>query len=225
MLSLWDAIKTRRSIRKFSADNVPDAMVMQLLEAARLAPSGSNLQPWRFIVVRDEKTRKELRHICMEQKFIEEAPVVIVGYADLDRYSKQSRTRRRQEFAESGVLETLSGRFADPKFRASIDAAPPMPREQILISALANTYIAIEHLILMATALGLGTCWVGAYGSTAKLNSLFGLSDNYVAAAIVPVGYPAGDIPPQRPRLELEEILLKPQSRITSDEPEPAGVL
>ncbi len=210
MLTFWETIKARRSIRKFSPDDVPEELVAQMLEAARLAPSGSNTQPWRFIVVRDEETRKELRNICMGQKFIEEAPVVIVCYADLDRYSPQSRKQRRQEFAESGVMETLSGRFADPKFRASL-IDNPMPLEQMTRSALCNAYIAIEHLILMATALGVGTCWVGATNSTEKLNALFGLEDNYIAAAVVPVGYPEGDVPPQRPRLKLEEILLEPK--------------
>lgn len=217
MLTFWETITARRSIRKFSPDDVPEVVVEQMLEAARLAPSGSNIQPWRFIVVRDKETRKELRNICMGQKFIEEAPVVIVCYADLDRYSQQSRKQRRQEFAESGVLETLSGRFADPKFYASMETAPPMPREQMVTMAMANTYIAIEHLVLTAAALGLGTCWVGASNSTEKLNRLFGLADNYLAAAVVPVGYPDGDIPPQRPRLEPEEILLKPKV------PTPAG--
>ncbi len=210
MLTFWETIKARRSIRKFSPDDVPEELVEQMLEAARLAPSGSNIQPWRFVVVRDLETRKELRNICMGQKFIEEAPVVIVCYTDLDRYSQQSRKQRRQEFTDTGVLETLSGRFADPKFYASL-IDNPMPLEQMIRSALCNTYIAIEHLILMATALGVGTCWVGAFNSDEKLNRLFGLADNYIPAAVVPVGYPDGDIPPQRPRLELEEILLKPK--------------
>ena len=53
MLTVWEAIKMRRSIRRFAPDDVPDEMVEQMLEAARLAPSGGNRQPWRFLVVRD----------------------------------------------------------------------------------------------------------------------------------------------------------------------------
>ena len=214
MLTVMEAIKARRSIRKFSPDDVPEELVEQMLEAARLAPSGTNIQPWRFVVIRDDDTKREIKDICMGQKFIEEAPVVIVCYADLDRYSRQSRRQRRQEFSDSGVTETLSGRFADPKFYASLETAPPMPLEQMTRSALCNAYIAIEHLILMATALGVGTCWVGASNNTEKLNALFGLDENYVAAAVVPVGYPEGEVPLQRPRLALEEILLKPKIRV-----------
>lgn len=209
MLTVWEAIKNRRSIRKFTPDDVPQKMIDQMLEAARLAPSASNRQPWRFLVVRDQELRKDLRRICMGQLFIEEAPVVIICYGDLERYSMEARKQRRQEFTDSGVLETLSGRFADPEFRAYMDSLPTPVREQLLIPLISNTYIAIEHLVLMATALGLGTCWVGGFDGT-ELNDLFSLADNLIPVAVIPIGYPAEVPPLQRPRLTLEEITLKP---------------
>ena len=118
MLSVKKAIETRRSIRHFRPDNVPDELIKQMLEAARLAPSGSNRQPWRFLVIRDKEVKKELRRICLEQRFVEEAPVVIACFADLEAYSKEARRRRRREFVRFGVTTTLSGRFADPEYIA-----------------------------------------------------------------------------------------------------------
>ncbi|MFC1918604.1 nitroreductase family protein [Chloroflexota bacterium] len=212
MLTVWETIKTRRSIRKFASDDVPAEMITQILEAARLAPSASNRQPWCFLVVRDKGMKKELRRICMEQQFVEEAPVVIVCFGNLERYSIEARKKRRQENTEAGVLETLSGRFADPEFRAYRDSLPVLPREELLTPLTANTFIAIEHLVLMATALGLGTCWVGAFTDVSEINQLFNLADNMIPVAVVPVGYPAGELPPRRPRLELDEITLKPQT-------------
>ncbi len=208
MLTVWEAIQKRRSIRKYAPDDVPQEMIDQMLEAARLAPSGSNRQPWRFLVVKDKDTRKKLRDICLEQKFIEEALVVIICFADLERYSQETRKKRRQEFMDSGVTATLSGRFADPEFVAQMDASPTPPREELIPGAIANTYIAVEHLVLMATALGLGTCWVGGFDRQ-EINCLFDLSDNLIPVVVIPVGYPAGEIPPQRPRLRLDEILVK----------------
>ena len=216
MLTVWEAIKIRRSIRKFAPDDIPDEMVEQVLEAARLAPSGSNRQPWCFLVVRDREARKELRRICLDQRFIEEAPVVIVCFGDLERYSPAARAKRRQEFMDSGVLATLSGRLANPEVRAAMDSAPAPSRQQLLTPLIANTYIAIEHLVLMATALGLGTCWVGAMSG--ELNRFFGLPDNLVPVAVIPLGYPSGEIPPQRPRLALEEILLQPPAQHKGEE-------
>ena len=209
MLSVKKAIETRRSIRHFRSDNVPDELIKQVLEAARLAPSGSNRQPWRFLVIRDKEVKKKLRRICLEQRFVEEAPVVIACFADLEAYSKEAKGKRRQEFIDSEVTATLSGRFADPEYIAQQDSLPTPPRQELITSAKANTFIAIEHLVLMATALGLGTCWVGAFEATA-INRLFSLSDNLIPAAVIPVGYAAGEIPPQRPRRSLQEILLKP---------------
>ena len=209
MLNVKEAIETRRSIRHFSPTDVPDELIKQVLEAARLAPSGSNMQPWRFLVIRDKEVKKELRRICLEQRFVEEVPVVIVCFGDLDAYSKEARGKRRQEFIDFGVTATLSGRFADPKYRTRQKSLPTPPRQELLRPVIANTFIAIEHLVLMATALGLGTCWVGAFDASA-LNRLFDLSDNLIPAAVIPVGYAAGEIPPQRPRRSPQEILLKP---------------
>ena len=210
MLTVWEAIRMRRSIRKFVPDDVSEDMVNQMLEAARLAPSASNRQPWRFLVVRDREIRKQLSRICLGQRFIEEAPVVIFCFGDFERYSDAARKKRRQESVDSGVASTASGRFADPKFIAYIYSLPVPPREQLVTPVVANTYIAIEHLVLMATALGLSTCWIGAFEDPAEINRLFGLDDTLLPVAVIPVGYAAGQIPPPRSRLPFEEIIVKP---------------
>ena len=70
MLSVQEAIHQRRSIRNFKPDPVPKEVIRQLLEAARLAPSGSNRQPWRFLVTTDPEERKRLKEICVGQAFI-----------------------------------------------------------------------------------------------------------------------------------------------------------
>ena len=208
-MNVSEAIRQRRSIRKFRSDPVPDEVIEKLLESARLAPSGSNRQPWRFIVVTDAKEKAELRQICFEQAFIEEAPVVLVCCADLTAYSVESKRKRSQEFIDHGVTETLSGRFADPAFRESFMNEPVSELRTFLTAGVANTYIAIEHIVLSATALGLGTCWVGALGEEGEINSLFGLPETTFVVAVLPIGYPAV-VPPPRPRLALSEILLRP---------------
>lgn len=197
MLTVWEAIETRRSIRNFAPDDVPDEMIEQILEATRLAPSAGNRQPWSFSVVKDKEVRKELRRICWNQRFIEEAPVVIVCFGDLERYFQVGRSASRyQKYLGSSDTSLIS---------------------QKLTFAIANTFIAIEHLVLMATALGLGTCWVGGFDDASEFNRLFGLADNLIPVAVIPVGYPADDITPPRPRRDLEDILLKPPVMHTSE--------
>ena len=190
MISVWEAIKTRRSIRRFKPDDVPDEMIEQILEAARLAPSGANLQPWSFSVVKEKKTKTELRRICWNQPSIEEAPVVIVCFADLEKY-----------------YQIRNYAFRYKKYLGSSDIS--LMSEKITY-AVSNTYIAVEHMVLVATALGLNTCWVGGFDDATEFNRLFNLDDNMIPVVVIPLGYSAEDIPPQRPRRELEDILITP---------------
>ena len=83
MITVPEAIQKRRSTRSFKQVPIPDEMILEMLEAARLAPSGSNSQPWRFVVVTDAEEKKELRRLCFDQAFVEEAGVVFVFCADL----------------------------------------------------------------------------------------------------------------------------------------------
>jgi nitroreductase len=209
MLTVQEAIRQRRSIRSFTDKPVPDDIIRELLEAARLAPSASNRQPWRFIVVTDPKERAKLRRICWDQAFIEQAPVVFVCCADLTAYAQPSRLKRSQEFIDDGVTETLSGRFADPEFRAALLKMPDPDLGIFVAAVVANTYIAIEHMVLTATSLGLGSCWMGALGDEGEINAMFGLPKTTVVVAVLPVGYPAVT-PPPRPRISFSEILLRP---------------
>lgn len=84
--SLLNLLKTRRSIRRYRPDPVPDEMVEQLLEAGRWAPSASNRQPWEFIVVRDEAIRRQVaQHAAfyfIKWAHVEEAPLLIVLCGD-----------------------------------------------------------------------------------------------------------------------------------------------
>jgi nitroreductase len=77
-MEFYDVIKTRRSVRSFLKKSVPDDVLERVLEAARVAPSGNDRQPWRFIIVRDEKKKREIANACYRQDFVAEAPVVIV---------------------------------------------------------------------------------------------------------------------------------------------------
>jgi len=209
MLTVSEAITQRRSIRSFRSDPVPDDAIMAMLEAARLAPSGSNRQPWRFIVVTDKDEKTRLRKICFDQAFIEEAPVVFVCCVDLTAYARAAREKRSQEFIDYGVLETLSGYFADPAVRELFLTAADTDLNVHFMTAMANTYIAIEHMVLTATALGLGSCWVGAIGSAEEMNAIFHLPPSTFVVAVLPVGHPA-KVPPPRPRISLDSILLRP---------------
>ena len=78
-MDFYEVIKTRRSVRSFSDEPIPEEVLERVLNAARIAPSGSNRQPTRLIVVKDAAARKALVPLCHGQRFVGEAPVVIVA--------------------------------------------------------------------------------------------------------------------------------------------------
>ena len=121
-MDLFEAIQKRQSIRKYADRPVEEEKLMEILEAARLAPSAKNRQAWKFIVIRDPILRKQMVKAAREQQFVGNAPVII-ACCGLD----------------PGYHMTC-GQQAD----------------------LIDTAIAIEHMALMATSLGLGSCWIGA---------------------------------------------------------------
>ncbi len=83
-MSILTVIKARRSVRKYRPDTIPADVLRRVLEAARLAPSGKNLQPWRFILVKEESMKRKLADASVRQSFIAQAPLVIVacGFPD-----------------------------------------------------------------------------------------------------------------------------------------------
>ena len=76
-MELWEAIRQRRSIRKYKDQPVEEEKLNRVLEAGRLAPSAGNRQEWRYVVVRDEATRRKLAEAANDQQFVAEAAVVI----------------------------------------------------------------------------------------------------------------------------------------------------
>ncbi len=87
---------TRRSVRNFRQDNIPDDMIRELIRAAIYAPSAGNCQPWHFYVVKDFCVRKRVYEEACRQEFLKEAPVLIIVCIDrnesADRYGKRGET-------------------------------------------------------------------------------------------------------------------------------------
>ena len=92
----------RRMVRRFTAAPVSEAVVRRLLASATRAPSAGHTEPWAFVVVRREETRRELARAAHRQMFVAEAPVAIVACADVSR----SRARYRERADRYGLIDT-----------------------------------------------------------------------------------------------------------------------
>jgi len=195
-LDVFDAIKKRRSIRSYRADSIPDEVLDKLLNALRLAPSGGNRQPYRFIVVRDKETKAKLAAACnwspgspQGQAFIAEAPVVIVACTSkeraLCRYYKDGKTFLAIE----------------REIPAEADRSPAGYLNLVDI----DMAIAMDHLTLAAVAEGLGTCWISALDEQ-QVKKAVSVPEDIRVPAIMPVGY-TDSWPEPRPRKELEKLI------------------
>ena len=88
-MSILKVIMERRSVRRYKADTIPEHVFQRVLDAARFSPSGKNLQPWRFIIVKDESLKQQLVEASLGQSFIAEAPIIVVACAFPDKcYSR-----------------------------------------------------------------------------------------------------------------------------------------
>ncbi|MCZ7383052.1 MAG: nitroreductase family protein [Candidatus Methanoperedens sp.] len=88
-----ETIKGRRSVRRFKAQPVGKEIIEELLDAARMAPSAGNLQARDFIVISNKITKQKLKEAALGQSFIEQAPIVIVAVANIERSSRVYKTR------------------------------------------------------------------------------------------------------------------------------------
>jgi len=200
-MELLEVIQNRRSIRKFKPDEVLEEYIQQLIEAGRLAPSGTNLQPARYIVIKSEEARTKLKD-CTPLPFVSAAPAIIACCVDTN--SITSTGERMKELKEAQAFVDTPLNNADENYnkgKQSIDTASLKAYLNL------NVAIAIDHIILRATDLGLGSCWVMMFDKE-KVKALLNLEDRYDVLALLPIGYP-DQTPKQRPRLDHNEVLLK----------------
>ncbi|MEE9605287.1 MAG: nitroreductase family protein [Candidatus Scalindua sp.] len=198
-MDVCEAIKKRRSIRKFKPDPIPEEKIRLLLESARLAPSGTNTQPWRFIVVKDDDTKKKLQEAAHNQRHVRRAPVIIACCADLKAFTEFPK--RVDELIKSGALPERTRDVFVPYLRKGTDT---VTKQGLVMAAAVNVSIAVEHMVLRAVELGLGTCWVRWYDDD-KIKKILGIPEFVEVMALLPVGIPDED-PEPRPRLSIDKI-------------------
>ena len=198
-MELSDVIASRRSIRKFMQEDISADTIRLLLDAARLAPSGSNLQPARFVVAQSPAAKETLSRYT-PYKFIAKASVIFVCCADLTAMT--TRDKRVGELLNEGVFEGVDIDMNDPAA-----TSPVMDNAAVKAYLSMNVAIAIEHIVLKAVDLGLGSCWLGRFDRD-KLKEYLTLDESIYPVVLLPVGHP-DQSPKERPRFALDKLVLK----------------
>jgi len=181
---------------------VSDRQIERLIKAAQLAASGCNVQPWRFVIVKDEQLKQKLCAAAYNQKFVAKAPVVIVCCGDLLAW-KKTKECTQELLNKKG---TRIKKETETALMNRVDQAVQANMKERIPTTLLNVAIAIEHMVLEAVELGLGSCWVRLFDEN-QVKQALQLKENICVVALLPIGVPDEE-PAARPRVPLSTIIL-----------------
>jgi len=168
-MNVFDCIRIRRSVRKYKDKPVLWDNVVEILQAGKYAPFAGNIFNVKFIVVKNEAKRKAIAEACVQQYWMQDAPIHILVIGEPEKAERYYGTRGTR-------LYTIQGAAA-----------------------------AIENMLLTATSLGLGSCWVGAFDEE-EIRRLCNLPEHVNVQGIVTIGY-ADETPQAPPKHRIEHVM------------------
>jgi len=195
-----DLLKSRRSIRAFKPDPIPEEFIQKIIEAARWAPSGGNSQPWEFIVIKKKEIKDRIADLFVES-------TKPIRQAELTREKELRVPALEREITEPGFknASVFILLCADPRLN---EAFPLLVYQksgtEVLTSNLASAFLCMQ---LAAKSLGLGSQWVSATGGLMEdpLKKLLDIPKEFKIYDMMAVGYPAYQLGPRSPR-KIEEM-------------------
>lgn len=199
-MELKKVFASRRSIRKFKDIDIPDNLLFEMLEAARLAPTAGNAQTHVFGVIKDKTLKEKLAASAGNQTWIASAPVVIACCAKLEWDIAQ------QPEDDFGLIVNKR-RFDNAFLDYLIDY--PSSKARMTLFENATPLIPAEHIFLCAVSNGLSACFVGDL-DIEMADKLLNLPENVTCLYLLPVGY-ADETPKSKHRKELSEIVFYDQ--------------
>lgn len=198
-MDFQDVVKQRYACKKFDGRPVPQETIDELLELARLSPSGLNLQPWKIKVVTDQKVKEELYPVAAEQPSITSCSHLFVLCANSDLATLAEKDEKAMVAA--GVPDAIREHVFE--LSSGLGAAPLAVR---LGYARSQVYILLANIVNGAKALGLDSCPVTNF-QPEEFSRILGIPEHLVPTVIVPIGYAAGPGPAGKRRFPKEDML------------------
>lgn len=198
--AFFDVIRERHSVRYYDPEfKISDDELKQMLEEATLAPSSSNLQPWRFLVITDQAAKERLKPIAYGQQQVVDASAVIAVFGDLDSYKQTEKIYNRA--VEIGFMdEETKNRMVPHNIETYKNLPPEVARKIVLVD---GGLISMQFM-LVAKAHGYDTVPMGGYDSV-KFKEEFHVPDRYVQVMLIAVGKAAREAH-KSSRLTVDEV-------------------
>lgn len=179
----FKVIKERHSVRKYdAAHSLAEEEIRGILKDAILAPSSSNLQPWRFIVVQDQQLKEKLLPVANNQRQVVEAGAVIVVLGDIEAYRNAEKI-----FGQAHEAGFMTEEIKDLMISNTLKAYPQAGAQKLKEIALVDGGLVSMQLMLAAKARGYDTVPMGGY-NPAKLRELFQIPERYADVMLIALG-------------------------------------
>jgi nitroreductase len=189
-MDFFEVATTTPTVRRFSDRPIDDRTLARVFEIANMAPSGSNAQPWEFLIVRSAETRRAIQNLYEQVWGPYKETAIIRGRTSLSARA-QKALRVGDEFAaQLSIVPVLVVVFLDrPKMRVERGSPEDLTN---FGATYGSIFPAIELLMLAARAHGLGTAMTTMLSSReAETKALLGVPEQYQLITLVPLGYPA----------------------------------
>jgi nitroreductase len=186
--NIWNTFQNRRSVRKFKPDSIPHSDILRIIDAARMAPTSGNQQPWKFLIIQDSNKIKQIKEACIKEA--------------LDRYDNQKDHNETKEKMAEKARKAYDGYCSAPVFIVVLtDNNSVYPGYNHWDGPLAGGY-----LMLAARALGYGTVFITDAIPEKVTKEVLNIPDNYTRVCITPLGIPYEW--PQKPtKKDLKEFM------------------
>lgn len=187
-VNLKQAIEKRRSARAFRPDPIPNAIVEEVLRLATMAPSGYNLQPWRFVVVREQENKDKLKACAFNQRQVGEAPVVLICCGDrrvseLD-YINSVISLGRENGAVNDSYADYMGKAVPQLFenRPCFESVEAWINRQVMLG--------VAYVMVVASSFGVDSCPIEGF-VTSQVKEVFHIPETVDVCCLVALGYAA----------------------------------
>jgi nitroreductase len=200
-----DLLRARRSVHEYSDETIPESTLESIFEAATLAPSGYNLQPWEFLVLRDDERKSTLMEVANGQDHVRaaDAAVVVLGHTD-------PMTHAEAVFDDWLAKDYLPSEDVRDALVGNVEGMSEMPESERRTWTTRSTALAAMTLMYAARDHGVASCPMEGFGSDALVET-FDIPDEYEPVMLITLGYPAenaADIENERKaRRPVEEIV------------------
>lgn len=202
-VNLKQAIEKRRSARAFTPDPIPNAIVEEILRLATMAPSGYNLQPWRFVVVREQENKDKLRACALDQRQVGEAAVVLICCGD--------RRVSEPDYVNSVIsLGRNNGAVNDNYADYMRKAVPQLFENRLSFESLEawinrQVMLAVGQVMVVASSFGVDSCPIEGF-VTSQVKEAFNIPEAVDVCCLVALGYAAEPLKKYGGRFGIKQV-------------------